>query len=441
MNNLSHSLAFPVLVLVGSFAVPSLLAAPTPTAPAEGAVVPLVKAGQKAYLGLPQAVRRELLAKASERKKLTEVGYAPEKVTLAWKNAEGEVEVSLRRASDGLVVFATNAASLASVDIENLEIARTYAWTVKDKTGVATAHFKTEDYAPRFIHVDKIPNIRDLGGRIGMDGRRVKQGLVYRSAGLNDNASRLYLKTTELEAAAAKGGDALEKLLATTCDTSCRPTDVKRSAAKVRNYIKRDGHLPARYQKRYIVSSSVKPGKARLTDATRAYMTKVLGIRTDVDLRSAAECFGMTGSPLGPDVSWVRVPSSAYGGMAGEIGKKAFAKVFRVFLDAKNYPIDFHCIAGADRTGAVGFILNGLLGVAEDELYKDWETTGFHNRSVDFNHASRFDKLVAVFNKYPGGTVQARVEAYVKELGFTDADIAAFRAIMLEDRVSCATGK
>ena len=422
------------LAFAFSFAVSSLLAAPVPTSPVEGAVVPLVKAGQKAFLTLPRPARRAFFQKMSERKKLIAVGYHPEKVTLAWQGAKGPVEVLVCRVSDGSVVFTTNAASLASVDIENLEIARAYAWTVKDRTGSATAHFTTEDFAPRFIHVDKIPNIRDLGGRIGLDGRRVKQGLVYRSAGLNDNASRLYLKTAELEAAAAKGGDALEKLLATTCETSCKPTDVKLNAAKVRNYITRDGHLPARYQRRYIVTSSIKPGKARLTDVTRAYMTKTLGIRTDVDLRSAAECFGMSCSPLGPDVAWVQVSSSAYGGMGDQMGKKAFAKVFRVFLDRKNYPIDFHCIAGADRTGAVGFILNGLLGVAEDELYKDWETTGFHNRSTDFDHASRFDKLVAVFNKYPGVTVRERVEAYVKELGFTTEDIATFRSIMLEEK-------
>ena len=424
-----YSLAF-----VSFSVLSSLWAIPVPTVPAESAIVPLVKAGQKAYLSLPRAARRELLAQASEREKLNKVGYAPEKVTLAWENAKGTVEVAVRRATDARLVFSTNAVSLASVELENLEIARAYVWTVTDATGTATAHFTTEDCAPRFIHVDKIPNIRDLGGRLGLNGRRVKQGLVYRSAGLNENASRQYLTTADLEAAAAQGGDALEKLLATTCDSSWKPTDVKVTAAKVRRYIKHDGHVPARYQRRYIVSASVKPGKKRLTDLTRTYMTKVLGIRTDLDLRSDVECYGMTASPLGPDVAWVRIPSSAYGGMADEIGKRAFAKVFRVFLDEKNYPIDFHCIAGADRTGAVGFILNGLLGVAEDDLYKDWETTAFHNRTADFNHAARFDKLIAVFNKYPGDTMNARIEAYVRELGFTDADLATFRTIMLEDK-------
>ena len=42
--------------------------------------------------------------------------------------------------------------------------------------------------------------------------------------------------------------------------------------------------------------------------------------------------------------------------------------------------------------------------------------------------------LVAVFAKYPGATERERVEAYVKAQGFTDADIAKFRTIMLEPR-------
>ena len=137
----------------------------------------------------------------------------------------------------------------------------------------------------------------------------------------------------------------------------------------------------------------------------------------------------MKGSPVGDAVKWVHVSSSAYSDMASAEGKEAFAKVFRTFLDEKNYPIVFHCIAGADRTGSLAYILNALLGVGEDELEKDWEVTAFENKNIVH---SRIDALLAVFAKYPGATPMERVEAYVKELGFTDADIARFRAIMLE---------
>jgi len=408
-------------------------AKPTVTSPAEGATVSLVKAGHKAYLDLPRDERRRRFADTEERAKINSVGYYPEPVKLAWSGATGEVEVKVMRSSDGKVVFVTNAVDLASADVINLEIARAYDWQVSDAEGVAKSRFVTEDYAPRFLQIAGIPNIRDLGGRIGRDGRRVKQGLIYRSGGLNENASRKFLSDKELKAAVEKGGDALEKLLADTCDTSFKPTDVKVQAEKVRRYVTKEGKVPARYAKRYMIKSEIKPGKARLTDATRAYMTEELGIRTDIDLRTDSECYQMTGSPLGPSVKWVHLSSSGYGGMAEDKAKKTFGKVFSVFLDEKNYPIDFHCIAGADRTGAVGFILNALLGVCEEDLYRDWETTGFCSRTKTFTHKDRFDHLVAVFDKYPGETINERVEAYVKSIGFTDEDLAKFRGIMLEN--------
>ena len=42
-----------------------------------------------------------------------------------------------------------------------------------------------------------------------------------------------------------------------------------------------------------------------------------------------------------------------------------------------------------------------------------------------------FDKLRRMFDGYPGATTREKAEAYVKELGFTDADIARFSGIML----------
>ena len=42
------------------------------------------------------------------------------------------------------------------------------------------------------------------------------------------------------------------------------------------------------------------------------------------------ECYGMTGSPLGKDVTWFHISSAAYGGMQSDWGREAFKRDFRL---------------------------------------------------------------------------------------------------------------
>ena len=175
-------------------------------------------------------------------------------------------------------------------------------------------------------------------------------------------------------------------------------------------------------------------GANRVAPEGRYFFLDLWKVKSDIDLRSDRECWGMTGSPLGPGVKWHHISSAAYAGMQTEGGKAQFAKVFKVFLDEKNYPVIFHCIAGQDRTGAVAFILNGLLGVPEEELYLDWEETGFWNPNVKFNHELCFNRLIGGFEKLPGKDLHEKIENYVLGCGFKPADIAHFRELMLEKR-------
>ena len=395
----------------------------TLVAPAEGATVSLLKADMKSYLAMDRAARKAFFADAESRKRMRKCGDRPQPVVLKWTGpADTRYCVAVRREPDGKVFF-KGRTSRTEIEVWNLEMARDYSWCVRPEKKCSDAgaygRFSTEDAAPRIVKVDGIPNLRDLGGRKGLEGRRVKQGMVYRSAGLNNNANSYYTP------------EEVKEMLAKGTLVESVPEMSKATAQEIEDRSKKGKkpdwrHLVKRWH----------PGAERLNTKTRTYMRKTLGIKTDIDLRTDRECYGMKFSPLGQDVKWIHVSSSAYGGMAGEQGKKAFAEVFKVFLDEANYPIDFHCIAGADRTGSLAYILNAILGVDEEELWKDWEVTGFNNSNMDFAHASRFDKLVAVFAKYPGGTEMERVEAYVKEQGFTDADIAKFRSLMLERNTS-----
>ena len=248
--------------------------------------------------------------------------------------------------------------------------------------------FRTADEAPRFLMIDGIGNCRDLGGRKGWRGRRVRQGMVLRTQGMNANAKFVREK--------GKG------------------------------------------ERGKVIVPPTERGKDRITAAGRRYLLEDVGVRTDIDLRNEYECFGMDGSPLGPSVRWEHHSLiGAYGLMKGSEARKTLAEVFRIFLRKENYPIVLHCIGGADRTGCIAFALNALLGVDEDELYKDWEVTAMGNSFrngglADQKHKKWFDGLVKGFGGYPGETICERAVNGFKSLGFTDDDIATFREIMLE---------
>ena len=279
-----------------------------------------------------------------------------------------------------------------TVPMANLELAREYYWRVtsrgrcgfgcgprhgcKDskrivRSGIAT--FRTEDVAPRWIAIEgRVGNFRDFGGRRTADGRRVKQGMAYRGQGLNDNS--------------VTGED---------------------------------------------------PGRNRLTAEDIKYLTGTLGIRTDLDLRGSGETAGMKTSPLGEGVKFIWHSSQCYKGIFSDAGKKTMAKNFRVFCNRENYPIYFHCIGGADRTGSLAYVLNGVLGVDRHDLETDWEST-FYPRIPDANPDPEFWCRESHFNngfsKYgkAGDSWTRRIELYLIDCGVTEAEIAEFRAIMLE---------
>ena len=91
-------------------------------------------------------------------------------------------------------------------------------------------------------------------------------------------------------------------------------------------------------------------------------------------------------------------------------------------------------LAAADRDGdAAARVLNALLGVPERDLRRDWEYTERARRNASFNYR-RLEGTFEVLAAYPGETVNARAEAFVRSLGFTDADLAKFRSLMLENK-------
>lgn len=180
-------------------------------------------------------------------------------------------------------------------------------------------------------------------------------------------------------------------------------------------------------------------GRNRLTVEDVKYLTRTLGIKTDLDLRSKSETADLNESPLGPGVKLILRSSPAYKSIFSDKRKKIMAENFRVFCDEANYPIYFHCIGGADRTGSLAYVILAVLGVDSHDVETDWEST-FYPSIPDDIHEDEPDywqgelHLTDGFAKYgaPGDSLQRRVELYLLDCGVTEEEIGRLRDILLE---------
>ena len=149
--------------------------------PTDGASVSLQTAAQIAFA----ENSRDYAAPDFDWRNLTQTDAPdcsfPAPVIFAWQ-AMGEAVLQIARTEwfDSIVraVTATDEA-----DVYNLEIGCTYFWRVICGDEISEVRsFQTEDRAPRWINIDGITNVRDMGGWKTMDGRRIRQGLLYRGS-------------------------------------------------------------------------------------------------------------------------------------------------------------------------------------------------------------------------------------------------------------------
>lgn len=126
-----------------------------------------------------------------------------------------------------------------------------------------------------------------------------------------------------------------------------------------------------------------------------------------------------------------RLAYQAYAGLDTPDSRAAFSEIFRTLLTPCAYPALIHCRAGRDRAGTVVFLLNALLGVSERDLRRDRELSERLLQNAFFKYR-RIEGIFTSLAAYPGETVNARAKAFVRSLGFTDADITRFRSLLLE---------
>ena len=180
----------------------------------------------------------------------------------------------------------------------------------------------------------------------------------------------------------------------------------------------------------------------KLAAADRAVLVGELGIQHDLDLRGregggADDEPNMTASPLGGDVWYTRTQQYAWYALTPVATWRTY---LRCVIDAVTHrePVYFHCTAGADRTGTLACVLEGLLGMSQSDIDKDYELTTFYSGSGTDATARRRNEsdwkgLINAINAVSGDTFRDKcVHFAVGTCGMTMADINAFRAAMID---------
>lgn len=248
-------------------------------------------------------------------------------------------------------------------EIYNLKIAQNYYWEIVATNNTDTIssdlkEFKIIDDKIRNLYIDGITNVRDLGGFL-VNGKRTKQGLIYRTSKLNDDES-----TTPL--ISEKGINDFNKL----------------------------------------------------------------GIKTEIDLRKTVdnENGGINYSLLGNGVKYYSIPMVSNGNCL-TLNPNEIIQVFSILGDSNNYPLFFHCSIGTDRTGMVAFLINSLLGVDEDDLYRDYLFSNF-GEIGSMRTPTAINNYLNVVKASKGSSLQEKTYQYLLSIGVSKSDLDNLIEIM-----------
>lgn len=169
-----------------------------------------------------------------------------------------------------------------------------------------------------------------------------------------------------------------------------------------------------------------------LTDDDAKVLHNQIRFALDMDLRYSYK--GDYVSPLGSDVKHYFYNLPQYPALISIFDEEYKNSVKNVFTDLakpENYPLYMHCTYGADRTGTIVYLLQGLLGVSDEDMLKEFQLTGIYN--YDYASGNRMKGVADKINTFPGNTTAEKIEHWlVKEIGITKEQIASIRNILIE---------
>lgn len=314
--------------------------------------------------------------------------FLPTNNVLTWKcNLKDVVSYKVRVAYDNkftkCCLIENNADIKSGVTIENPFANTNYYWQViatkrnGDRVYSKIFDFKTADTI-RTVLVDGVSNTRDIGG-YDTDFGYVKQGLVYRSA--------------RLESISAEGKETLINKLGVKTDLDLRGQSESTGTNNRQN--------PASLEKYYVFD-------------TPMYATYI-------------------------SENWQSEEDAEKSQNSGINAKKNYAvigEIMRVFANKDNYPIDFHCAVGRDRTGTVSMLLKSVLGYKQCDIVNDYfvsmfSTTGAWAKEYTFDNYNNVKFVFDYLNSFSGDTLADKTSNYlINKCGVTQEEIDTIRNIM-----------
>ena len=156
------------------------------------------------------------------------------------------------------------------------------------------------------------------------------------------------------------------------------------------------------------------------------------GLGAEVDLRGLFKTEPhLSASKLGKKVKFTRVVSDSY---ALESNRKQYVRSLRwiIFQMRQGKVVDWHCGVGCDRCGTLSFLIEGVLGVSEVDLCRDYELSCFRGHKRPRGHVG-FRKLLPFMKRQgPKDDLAQCFYNYWLDGGMTGNELNYLREVMIE---------
>lgn len=221
-----------------------------------------------------------------------------------------------------------------------------------------------------------------------------------------------------------------------------------------------------------IRGSRLNGGSVTTSNDDKKMLRDFVGIKYEIDLRGDGtngssdeakqtingQSVKITWSALGDDIGYSNYPIRGYktginlANATGQASAVHYKNAIKTIINClkENKPIYLHCMAGADRTGTMSFIIETICGVSRSDLDKDYEMTSFCNYQTSQgpytgnnrqrNLRTDYQSFIEYFfDNYTGDSFRDRVIGWCLDIGLTYDDINDLRNLLIDGNPSPIT--